>query len=140
MPPAQDYREIDSGRPPGTKEVPDLICSKDAEGCLETNTCAKTAYLSGDASDDDYFTQPKRDLGDDAADVVLIADDGQPKLNPEGKPIMMKGIGFLDLHGKTFLQREDDGTRNGVRIFNAVDDNCTNDKEFTKFKIRLVGQ
>ena len=123
--------EQPTGRPPG------VIYSINREGLRDTTEYAEAAYITEDADPSDYLSPtPTATVDDKATYVVLNDDNGQPKIDHEGKPILIKGIDRETLNGKTFLKSEIDGTKNRVRVMDIVEDQQKKIEEFTKFKIK----
>ena len=98
---AQDYGEMESGRPP------DLIYSTNDEGIIEPNDHAEAAYLSEDTKPDDYLASLQGITeGDDAIYLVLHGDDRHSQLDHQGKPILIRGKDFDKLAGTSFIKHE----------------------------------
>ena len=68
--------------------------------------------------------------------ILLDNLTGTPKLSPNGKPIVMEGIHYEDLKGRTFLKREEDGTRNRVQVIDKLRDVIMDNKDLTEFRVK----
>ena len=68
--------------------------------------------------------------------VVLNDDDGEPIVDSEGKPIMIKGMDHANIKGITFLRKEEDGTKNRIQVMDAIEDRRKGNEDFTKFTIK----
>ena len=107
----QDYGEKISGRPPDTpQEFIYTNDDKDKDKDSPQLTYGEKAYLTEGSSlkkRNDEVMAPT-----DTIYVVLNDDDGEPIVDSEGKPIMIKGMDHANLKVITFLRKEEDGTKN----------------------------
>jgi hypothetical protein len=127
---AQDYGELISGRPP------DLIYS-------EQDIHLTDADESPIYGEHEYLSDiPPTDLTTVQTDtkapifVVLNDEDGNPKLDPKGNPMIIKGIDHKELQGRTFLRRQDDGETLRARIVERIKDKRESNKDLSEFKIK----
>ena len=152
---ALDKTTAPSGRPPGfhNNNPNPVIYSKSKHPSAAADTeYGEPAYLSEDGSDsripsvlpptDDSDISPTPILRqeDGTYKVVLLDDDGNPKVDSNGNYIYIDGINPADLQGRTFKKRLDDGRLLlRARIVDSIDtleDQQNTNKALVQFKIK----
>jgi hypothetical protein len=129
---AQDYGERISGRPPDAvyseRDVKSDVDSSDS------NDYGEQDYLSDKAPNPAVPTKPNLTA---PLFVVLNDEDGNPKTNVKGKPILIKGIDHKHLLGMSFLRRNNDGTTSRARIIERIKQDKDTNKDLSEFRVKF---
>jgi hypothetical protein len=128
---AQDYGELISGRPPDIIYSDSISPADSNQSELITPEYEYTTDDPPISPDTNVSTNQKTPLF-----VVLNDADGNPKLDPKGRPILIKGIDHKDLKGMTFLHRQHDGNTMRARVIERVNNRREGSKDFSKFKVK----
>ena len=131
---AQDYGEKESGRPPDTPQA-FIYSKKDKDKDSPQLAYGEKAYLIEGSSleRNDEVMAPTDDVY-----VVLNDDDGEPTIDSEGKPILIKGMDHIELKGTTFRRREEDGTKNRIQVMDAIENRQKGNKDFSDYKVKYT--
>ena len=134
-PTVQDYGER-LGRPPETFIYSDRDHNK--KNGEHEETYGEPNFLDETSSTPPEVETPRSNPAASAhpSFVVLNDENGHPKLDSEGKPILIPGKTAKELKGVTFLKRQDDGSILRARVLEKVDLQQKGDKDFAKFKVK----
>ena len=118
----------------GSKDDPKVVTNDDTK-------YGENNYFDQDTSDDNKPDDIQTISFDKNGSpmVVLVDEDGNPRIDSEGKAIMIPGKTSEELKGITFKQRQEDGSVLRARVLGPTDRNLTSEegrKVLDKFRIK----